>query len=124
MHRCARIIFSLSFHLEQMTPEQAIDYLVNEVGHERDNAVAEVRRSFNGSYDPLYQSAYLVGGMQFRALRRELVESGRMTDREFNDAVLHENMMPVEMLRAILEQKPLTPDWKPSWRFLDAQAGK
>jgi uncharacterized protein (DUF885 family) len=107
-----------------MTPEQAIDYLVNEVGHERDNAVAEVRRSFNGSYDPLYQSAYLVGGMQFRALRRELVESGRMTDREFNDAVLHENMMPVEMLRAILEQKPLTPDWKPSWRFLDAQAGK
>jgi hypothetical protein len=124
MHRCARIIFSLSFHLGQMTPEQAIDYLVNEVGHERDNAVAEVRRSFNGSYDPLYQSAYLVGGMQFRALRRELVESGRMTDREFNDAVLHENMMPVEMLRAILEQKPLTQDWKPSWRFLDAQPSK
>jgi len=95
---------------------------VDTVGHERDNAVAEVRRSVNGSYDPLYQCAYLVGGMQFRALRRELVESGRMTDRQYNDAVLHENTMPVEILRDILEQKPLTQDYKPSWRFLDAQA--
>jgi len=123
MHRCARIIFSLSFHLGWMTPEQAIDYLVDAVGHERDNAVAEVRRSVNGSYDPLYQCAYLVGGMQFRALEHELVDSGRMTDRQFNDAVLHENSMPIEILRAILEQKPLTPDYKPNWRFLDAPSG-
>ena len=34
MHRCARIIFSLSFHLGAMTPQQAIDFLVAEVGHE------------------------------------------------------------------------------------------
>ncbi len=119
MHRCARIIFSLEFHLGQMTPEQAIDLLVNDVGHERDNAIAEVRRSFNGSYDPLYQSAYLVGGMQFRALHRQLVDSGKMTDRQFNDAVLHENMMPLELLRALLTNQPLTPDYKPAWHFLN-----
>src|SRR5688500_20258154 len=35
MHRCARIIFSLSFHLEKMTPQECIDLLVNRVGHER-----------------------------------------------------------------------------------------
>lgn len=120
MHRCARIIFSLSFHLGQMTPEQAIDYVVNEVGHERDNAAAEVRRSFNGSYDPLYQCAYLLGGMQFRALREEMVGSGKMTDKQFNDRVLEENEMPIELLRALMENQPLTPDAKPSWRFLDA----
>ncbi len=62
MHRCARIIFSLSFHLEKMTPQECIDFLVNRVGHERDNATAEVRRSFDGSYGPLYQIAYLLGG--------------------------------------------------------------
>jgi hypothetical protein len=122
MHRCARIVFSLSFHLGLMTPEQAIDYLVSEVGHERDNAIAEVRRSFSGDYDPLYQSAYLVGAMQFRALHRELVDSGRMTDRQFNDAILHENMMPIEMLRDILTEQPLAPEYKPNWRFLDAPA--
>jgi uncharacterized protein (DUF885 family) len=121
MHRCARIIFSLGFHLGQMTPDQAVDFLVNDVGHERDNAIAEVRRSFNGSYDPLYQCAYLVGGMQFRALRHELVDAGKRTDRQFNDDVLHENMMPVELLRALLTHQSLTPDYKASWRFLDGR---
>lgn len=121
MHRCARIIFSLSFHLGQMTPDQAIDFLVNEIGHERDNATAEVRRSVNGSYDPLYQCAYLVGGMQFRALNHELVGSGKMTERQFNDAVFAESSMPLEMLRAILTHQPLTPDYKTSWRFLEAE---
>ena len=119
MHRCARIIFSLSFHLGAMTPQQAIDFLVAEVGHERDNATAEVRRSVNGSYDPLYQCAYMLGALQFRALRHELVDSGKMTDRQFHDAILEENMMPVPVLRAILTGEKLTPDWKPNWRFLD-----
>jgi uncharacterized protein (DUF885 family) len=119
MHRCARIIFSLSFHLGLMTPQQAIDFLVDEVGHERDNATAEVRRSVNGSYDPLYQCAYMLGALQFRALHHELVDSGRMTDRQYHDAILHENMMPIEILRAILTDQKLTPDFKSSWRFLD-----
>ena len=119
MHRCARIIFSLSFHLGLMTPQQAIDFLVDEVGHERDNAAAEVRRSFNGSYDPLYQCAYMLGALQFRALHHELVDAGKMTDRQYHDAILHENMMPVEMLRAILTNEKLTPDFKSSWRFID-----
>jgi len=119
MHRCARIIFSLSFHLGLMTPQQAIDFLVDEVGHERDNAAAEVRRSVNGSYDPLYQCAYMLGALQFRALHHELVDSGKMTDRQYHDAILHENMMPIEILRAILTDRKLTPDFKSSWRFLD-----
>jgi hypothetical protein len=119
MHRCARIIFSLSFHLGTMTTQQAIDFLVAEVGHERDNATAEVRRSVNGDYDPLYQCAYMLGALQFRALRHELVDSGKMTDRQYNDAILQENMMPVPVLRALLTGEKLTPRWKPNWRFLD-----
>jgi uncharacterized protein (DUF885 family) len=62
-HRCARIIFSLSFHLEKMTPQECIDLLVNRVGHEVDNATAEVRRSFNGTY-----SAALSSGLSTRRL--------------------------------------------------------
>ena len=120
MHRCARIVFTINFHLGKISPDEAVNYLVTEVGHERENAIAEVRRSFNGDYDPLYQSAYLTGGMQFRALRHELVDSGKMTDRQFNDAVLKENAMPIELLRALLEERPLVPDYHPTWRFLDA----
>jgi uncharacterized protein (DUF885 family) len=120
MHRAARIIFTLNFHLGNMTPEQAVDFLVDDAGHERDNATAEVRRSFEGSYDQLYQCAYMLGALQFRALHHELVDSGKMTDRQYHDAILHENMMPVEILHAILTDQRLTPDFKSSWRFLDA----
>jgi uncharacterized protein (DUF885 family) len=70
MHRAARIIFSLSYHLGIMTEAEAVDFLVDRVGHERANAAAEVRRSFEGNYSPLYQVAYMMGGLQFRALRR------------------------------------------------------
>ena len=82
MHRCCRVIFSLGYHLGQMTPRQCVDLLVDRVGFEPDNAAAEVRRSFAGGYGPLYQAAYLVGAMQFRALRKELVDTGKMTERD------------------------------------------
>ncbi|MFN7946442.1 MAG: DUF885 family protein [Blastocatellia bacterium] len=117
MHRCARIMFSLGFHLEQMTPQQCIDLLVNRVGHEVDNATAEVRRSFAGNYGPLYQCAYMLGGLQFYALHRELVDSGKMTNRAFHDTILKENRLPVEMVRAILTRQKLTRDYTANWKF-------
>jgi Bacterial protein of unknown function (DUF885) len=117
MHRCARIIFSLNFQLEKMTPQECIDFLVNRVGHERDNATAEVRRSFDGSYGPLYQIAYLIGGLQIYAMHRDLVDSGKMSNRAFNDAILKENRIPIEMVRASLTNQKLTRDFTTSWRF-------
>jgi len=117
MHRCARIIFSLGFHLERMTPQECVDFLVDRVGHERDNALAEVRRSFAGNYGPLYQVAYMIGGLQFYNLHRDLVDSGKMTNRAFHDAILRQGPIPVEMVRAILTRQRLTKDFVPSWRF-------
>ena len=118
-HRCARIIFSLGYHLKTMSPEECVSYLVERVGHEPSAAAAEVRRSIMGGYSPLYQAAYMLGGLQFRALHREWVQSGKMTNREFHDAVLHQHSMPVELLRNYLSDKPLTADTLPSWRFAD-----
>jgi uncharacterized protein (DUF885 family) len=99
-----------------MTPREAIDFLVDRIGHERENAIAEVRRSFEEAA-PLYQAAYLLGGMQLYALHKELVGSGKMTNRQFHDAVLKENRIPVEMIRASLAKQPLTRDFKSNWRF-------
>jgi uncharacterized protein (DUF885 family) len=100
-----------------MTPKECIDLLVDRIGHERDNATAEVRRSFTTSYGPLYQAAYLLGGLQLRALHRELVETGKMTDRDFHDAILKENAIPIEMVRALVSGAKLKADWKPEWKF-------
>ena len=117
MHRCARIIFSLNYHLGQWTPQQCIDYLVDRVGHERSTAEGEVRRSFTGGYGPLYQIAYMVGALQFYELKRELVDAEKMSYKEYHDAVLHENNIPVEMLRAILLDQPLEENFKGGWKF-------
>lgn len=117
MHRCARIIFSLNYHLGKWTPQQCIDFLVDRVGFERANAEGEVRRSFTANYGPLYQLAYMTGGFQFYALKKELVDSGKMTYKQYHDAVMRENSLPVEMVRAILTNQPLTQDFKTSWKF-------
>ena len=117
MHRCARIIFSLKFHLGQMTPQECIDMLVDMVGHEKSTAEGEVRRSFAGDYSPLYQAGYLIGGLQLYALRKELVVSGQMSEKKFHDRFLKENTMPIEIFRALIRKQPLNRDFESSWRF-------
>lgn len=117
MHRCARIIFSLNYHLGKWTPQQCIDFLVDRVGHERANAEGEVRRSFTGSYSPLYQLAYMIGGLQFYAMKKELVDGGKMSYKQYHDAVLQENNMPVELVHAILTNQQIGKDFKSTWKF-------
>jgi uncharacterized protein (DUF885 family) len=119
MHRSARIVFSLSFHLGKMTPEQAIKYLIDAVNFEPNNAEGEVRRSFGGAYSPLYQTAYMLGGLQLRALHKELVDSKKMTDLQFHDAIYQGGTMPIAMVRARLANTPLTRDGAAPWKFAD-----
>ena len=115
LHRAARIIFSLNYHLGNWTPQQAVDFLVEHVGHERANAEAEVRRTTIAA--PLYQIAYMIGALQFRKLYEELVESGDMTAREFHDSIMQGGRLPVELVRARLIGQKLSPDFRSEWRF-------
>jgi len=118
-HRCARIIFSLNFQLGKWTPEQCVDFLVDRVGHERASATGEVRRSFNGTFPPMYQAGYMLGALQLRELHHELVESGRMTNRQFHDAIMVGGPMPIEMVRVRLKGEKPPRDFTPQWRFAD-----
>ena len=100
-----------------MTAQESVDFLVNKVGHEYENAAGEVRRSFESRYSPLYQSAYLLGGIQFRALYREMVTSGKMTNRAFHDMILQSGSMPVEMVRATVNGQSINKDFSTQWKF-------
>ena len=103
-----------------MTPDQAVQFLVDTVNFERANAEGEVRRSFAGQYSPLYQAAYMLGGLQQRALYKELViDQKRMTAKQFHDAILQGGPMPVTMIRARLANTPLTRAGAPPWNFAD-----
>ncbi|MBK1438690.1 DUF885 family protein [Parapedobacter sp. ISTM3] len=121
-HRCARIIFSLNFHLGKWTPQQCIDYLVDHVGHERANAESEIRGPLSAGTRgaPLYQIAYLLGGIQMMHMKNELVDSGQLNYRDFHDRIIKLNAMPMEMIRAILTDQPLAKEFRTNWRFYDS----
>jgi len=117
LHRAARIVFSLNYQLGNWTPQRAVDFLVEEVGHERANAEAEVRRTTMAP--PLYQIAYMTGALQLRSLHKELVQSGRISEQAFYNGYLLAGDMPIEMLRARLGELPLSPDYESNWRFYE-----
>jgi hypothetical protein len=55
--------------------------------------------------------------MQFRALHDELVTNGRMSEREFHDAVRRAGVMPVELVRTSLTDQPIERNHATGWRF-------
>ncbi|TWT64976.1 DUF885 family protein [Allorhodopirellula solitaria] len=121
-HRYSRILFSLRFHLGQMSPDQCVDFLVDNVGFDRLSAEAEVRRSVGPSYPPLYQAAYMLGAMQLRQLADRWVAQERGTLKEFHDAVMRQGSIPIALLEASLwddpqRDAPLTRDEIPLWEF-------
>jgi hypothetical protein len=61
----------------------------------------------------------MTGGLQLLALHKELVENGSYSEREFHDAVLRQNSIAIEYVRAALSDAPLTKDFPVSWRFAD-----
>lgn len=116
-HRAVRIIFSLKYHLGLMTEDECVRMLIDVAGHEPATAEGEVRRSFNGDYPPLYQVAYMIGAIQMQDIRRELVDSGRMSERDFHDAILKLNNMPWAMVRALLSGAKIEKEFRADWRF-------
>lgn len=115
-HRCARIIFSLKFHLGEMTAPECVKMLTDVVGHEQSTAEGEVRRSFGGTYPPLYQAAYMLGALQLWQIRRELVDSGKIPEKEFHDRILQQGNMPWAVLRDLLSGEKIEKRIKP-WKF-------
>jgi hypothetical protein len=47
-----------------------------------------------------------------------MVGSGKMTDREFHDAVLQGGSMPVEMVRVRVRKESIPRSYAPRWKFL------
>jgi hypothetical protein len=120
MHRCARIIFSLNFHMGLWSPRECVDFLVDKVGHEPANAEAEVRRSFESpqyANQPLYQAAYLLGGLQLRGIRKELVDTKIMTNKQFHDEVMRQGNMPIALIRLAVTKVKLTRDMDINYKF-------
>ena len=96
--RAVRIIVDVDLHTKKMTMEQAIDFLVDNVGMERPSAVAEVKRY---TMYPTYQLCYLIGKHLIVGLKKEIKErmGDKFTDTFFHNTFLGSGSLPVYLTR-------------------------
>ncbi len=99
--RAARIVLDVKLHRGEMSVEEAIDFLVERVGMDRNAAAAEVRRY---TMTPTYPLSYLLGKHLIVQLRRELEErlGDRFDLRRFHDAMLYAGNLPWRFMRRVV----------------------
>ena len=99
--RACRIILDIKLHRGDVTISDAVDFMVEQTGFERANAVAEVNRY---TYTPTYQLSYLLGKVLLLRLRDD--EKARLGDRfslrGFHDAMLREGSLPISFHRRLM----------------------
>lgn len=96
--RAVRIVLDVGLHTRGMTPEQAVDMLVDRVAVDRTRARAEVSRYCAW---PTYQLCYAVGRREFLELREAWrARAGPAAPlRQFHDTVLAYGGLPVSLIR-------------------------
>ena len=74
---------------------------------------------------PLYQISYLMGALQLWSVYQDVVvQKKAMTIKQFNDRVIRTGSMPIEMVRALLTNQPLTRDYRAQWKFYGDVGGQ
>jgi uncharacterized protein (DUF885 family) len=99
--RACRIILDVKVHRGLIDVADATDWMVEQTGFERPQALAEVQRY---TYTPTYQLSYLLGRVLLLRLRDD--ERRRLGDRfslgRFHDAMLAQGSVPISFQRRLL----------------------
>lgn len=96
--RAVRIVLDIGLHTRGMTPDQAVDILVDRVAMDRGKAQSEVSRYCAW---PTYQLSYAVGRREFLHLR-DAWRAAAGPDaplRQFHDSALAYGGLPVSLIR-------------------------
>lgn len=95
--RAARIIIDVSLHCRGMSMDEAVEFLVREVGLEPSNALAEVRRY---TFSPTQPQSYLMGKLEILKIVEEYRRRHPDTSlRQMHDAILAAGSLPPRLLR-------------------------
>jgi len=96
--RAARVIIDIKLHFGEMNFNEAVRFLIREVGMERENAIAEVKRY---TKSPSYQLSYLIGKYLIKKLKRQIQEKmgEKYSDRFFHELILNAGSIPIKYLR-------------------------
>ena len=98
LFRACRVVLDATLHSGRMTPEQAVDYLANELHMDPAMAMHEVRRYCVSPTQPM---SYLVGKLQILELRAEAQKKlgGRFNLHDFHAALLASGTLPPALVR-------------------------
>jgi uncharacterized protein (DUF885 family) len=102
LFRAARLVVDTGLHAKGWTREQAITYMMENVGFSEAEVTAEVERYVVW---PGQATAYKVGMLKILALRQRARETlGEAFDiKEFHDVVLTNGAMPLEILERVVD---------------------
>ncbi len=102
--RAVRVIVDVKLSTGQMSYDEAVDYLVNEVKMQKASAIAEVNRY---TTSPGYQLSYLLGKHMFLELREEIKKKlgDKYTPKFFHDTIIYSGAIPIKILRKVFDYK-------------------
>lgn len=101
LHRAARAIIDISCQTGDMSREDAVKLLTEEVGLENGSAKAEVNRFTNTPTQPM---SYLVGYLGLMQLREDYrkMKGEKFNLKEFHDELLSYGSVPIILLRGVM----------------------
>ncbi len=102
--RAVRMIVDVRLSRGEMTPNEAVDMLVNEAGMSKEGAVAEVRRY---TLTPGYPLSYLLGKHLILQLRTDTEKKmgKKFSEKFFHDTITANGNLPIVLLREVFDMK-------------------
>ena len=100
--RAVRIIVDVKMHSEQMTFDEAKQFMIEEIGMDEQAVLAELKRY---TATPGYQLSYLFGKFLILNLRDEVKEKlgEKYSDQFFHNTILESGGMPIYFLRRLFD---------------------
>jgi uncharacterized protein (DUF885 family) len=102
--RAVRIIVDVKLSRGEMTFDEAVKMLMEEVSMSKEGAIAEVRRY---TQTPGYPLSYLIGKYLILELRKEVKQKmgAKFSEKEFHDTITANGYLPISLLKKVFEQK-------------------
>lgn len=102
--RAWRIVIDVKLACGEMSFEEAVNHLVEDVGLDYVGALAEVKRY---TYTPAYQLSYLIGKHMIKDMKKKFqaVHPEAGFQKMFHNTMLYSGTLPVMIMDQILQQK-------------------
>ncbi len=102
--RAARIIVDVKLSTGKMSFDEAVNFLVEKVGMDKQDAEKEVKRY---TQNPAYQLSYLLGKQMIKELKEEVKEKmgDDFEEKFFHDTIIYAGGVPIKYLKEIFDKK-------------------